>query len=418
MAETPDNNTIEKLLKDYARQRRESAGNPELHPANRRMLQAEVRQQFAKTGVAKPAASWVLRFWPRIAFGTAVFALLAIAIYHFAPRRQETPEFALAKAVSDGGLKKSKNEAMAPAAPAPEKLLANADSAVDHSGSSPTAEMKRGALAEPEPTTNWSAAARPALAAAAPVREPSMTGNDKLATALPEAFATTERQPSGNLPAGPISTGVEQSRVEDRARSGGVAGPRVAMSSYTAAGQMQVLTEFTVQQSGEAITVVDRDGSIYKGYARLETAVEPPTAQAAGVGAATGSLKSNNGGKDGYIRKDAADIPAVPRAQTTKARNDAQVANQAGLMNYSIYAEGTNRSLNQRVILKGNLMQFSVSSNAQVNGGLQIFRQQGISNLLTNAGPVQSQTLNGIITGRLQLGPANSIEFNANSTER
>src|SRR5215471_13445763 len=163
MAETPNNN-IEELLKEYARQRREAAGNPELHPANRRMLQAEVRQQFAQTGATKAPALWRLRFWPRIAFGTAIFALLAIASYHFAPRRQETPEFALARRVSDGGLKKSKNEAVAPAAPAPAKLPPNADWAVDRSGSSPTTEMKRGALAEPEPTTNWAAVAKPALA--------------------------------------------------------------------------------------------------------------------------------------------------------------------------------------------------------------------------------------------------------------
>jgi len=30
-----------------------------------------------------------------------------------------------------------------------------------------------------------------------------------------------------------------------------------------------VLDEFTVAQDGETLTVVDRDGSIYNGYARL-----------------------------------------------------------------------------------------------------------------------------------------------------
>src|SRR5690349_18163519 len=76
----PDEGEIEKTLKAYAQKRREQAGEPlELHPATRRMLQAEAARQ-APRAPARPdfwPAVW-LAFRRRLAV-VGIFAVLAAA---------------------------------------------------------------------------------------------------------------------------------------------------------------------------------------------------------------------------------------------------------------------------------------------------------------------------------------------------
>src|SRR3954462_14497704 len=78
---------IEKLLRDWAKRRREDTKAPiEMHPATRRMLQGEAARKFGQT--ARPARSlsaWVTAFWPRIAWGLGVFAVLAVAAWLILP---------------------------------------------------------------------------------------------------------------------------------------------------------------------------------------------------------------------------------------------------------------------------------------------------------------------------------------------
>ena len=78
---------IEKLLRDWAKRRREETkAPPELHPATRRMLQGEVARKFSQT--ARPSRSfsaWLIAFWPRVAWGLGVFAVLAVAVWLVMP---------------------------------------------------------------------------------------------------------------------------------------------------------------------------------------------------------------------------------------------------------------------------------------------------------------------------------------------
>ena len=75
-----DERPIEKLLRRFAKKRRDEAGAPaELHPANRRLLQAEVARQFPK---AQPRAGWwaglSLLLNRKLAFAVAVVAVIAV----------------------------------------------------------------------------------------------------------------------------------------------------------------------------------------------------------------------------------------------------------------------------------------------------------------------------------------------------
>jgi hypothetical protein len=70
---------IERLLRDTAKARRAQAGpEPALHPANRRLLQQEVRRQFGS--VALRAVGPARSFWrPRLAWGAASFLVVGLA---------------------------------------------------------------------------------------------------------------------------------------------------------------------------------------------------------------------------------------------------------------------------------------------------------------------------------------------------
>jgi hypothetical protein len=80
---------IEKLLRDYAKTRREQAGTPPaLHPATRRMLQGEVTRQYAgRNQRAEPVRSGA--FWARFGWAMALVLGLATAGWLMLPRQKD-----------------------------------------------------------------------------------------------------------------------------------------------------------------------------------------------------------------------------------------------------------------------------------------------------------------------------------------
>src|SRR3954468_16845893 len=82
MPAQPDNSKIEELLKAYAKKRREEMGAPvELHPATRKMLQAEVeRQRPAPAPERRSIFSLLLQFWPRSAMAGAAVVFLSLVL--------------------------------------------------------------------------------------------------------------------------------------------------------------------------------------------------------------------------------------------------------------------------------------------------------------------------------------------------
>src|SRR5258706_13596238 len=78
---------IEKLLRAWARKRRDAAGPPlDLHPATRRVLQGEVSRKFGKNErQSRSFSELVAALWPRFAWGLGVFAVLAAAAWLVLP---------------------------------------------------------------------------------------------------------------------------------------------------------------------------------------------------------------------------------------------------------------------------------------------------------------------------------------------
>src|ERR1035437_1774127 len=91
---------IERLLRAFAKKRRDGAGEPlELHPAARRMLQGEVARQFPKK--ASDGATWaqvLAGLWPRLAWVAPVIVVLGIGVWALVQSHRKAEEkFALAK---------------------------------------------------------------------------------------------------------------------------------------------------------------------------------------------------------------------------------------------------------------------------------------------------------------------------------
>ena len=91
---------IERLLRAFAKKRRDDAGAPlELHPATRRMLQGEVARQFPKK--ASDGTTWaqvLAGLWPRLAWVAPVVVVLGIGAWALVHSNEKTREtFELAK---------------------------------------------------------------------------------------------------------------------------------------------------------------------------------------------------------------------------------------------------------------------------------------------------------------------------------
>ena len=89
---------IEELLKAYGRKRREDSGAPlEIHPATRKLLQAEVARLHPKP--ASRSASWfhsLIQFWPRIAVAISIVIALGVIVWMLGLENRKSAEFAQA----------------------------------------------------------------------------------------------------------------------------------------------------------------------------------------------------------------------------------------------------------------------------------------------------------------------------------
>lgn len=92
MPSEPDNK-MDELLRAYARKRLEdSGGPPELHPATRRLLQAEVARLRPRPDASRPRRyTWLLAHWPRVAISVGLFAVLGLVVWNILPDRENSP---------------------------------------------------------------------------------------------------------------------------------------------------------------------------------------------------------------------------------------------------------------------------------------------------------------------------------------
>lgn len=400
MPDTPERD-IEKQLRQHAEQRRAAAGGASLHPATRRLLQAEARRQWGGRRAGRPRAGWWRRFGPRLAFAVGMLALLGVAAAllfnlggnqatNFAKLDERAP--AAVPGDAEGALAFADD---AGARPATEDVVAGGALT---GGPTPTPAP---ASAAGSASRAFSAADTLAAREVAPVSQAQFFGGTTLA-ARPDGQVGESRMKVAAAAAGTL--GVDA--ATDRPQSGmfaltGQAAPGVTQAFRNAAipeGERAVATDvppvlnhFTVAQDGDTLTVVDEDGSVYRG-----NVVPLPEATAEGVlGFAT---------RDGGLSRATATATAPV---TTRAEPGGEVA-----QGWQFQVEGTNLSLRQRVVFNGQFWQNAPPALA--NNARNFQRQAPMQADMNAPGRAATQdTLNHFIQGRVQVGNQRETELNA-----
>jgi hypothetical protein len=186
--------------------------------------------------------------------------------------------------------------------------------------------------------------------------------------------------------------------------------------------------EFTYEQNGTELTVVDQDGSVYKGNVRPTPVAADDRQQAAANAHPTAQVEANlsAAATDGPTQAalgQGFQVVETPASQPSLVAQQAPA--QVTAQNYVFRVEGTNRSLKQRVVFVGTNFVQSFGDNAWVNAGQnalnasttqQQLRFQNNAKSLNTV--IQSQIGNNFINGRVMLGNSKSgTELNAISVE-
>ncbi len=407
-----DEHDIEEQLRAYADQRRKEAGAPfTMHPATRRMLQAEAARVHGKKPSVPPGkTSLFAALWFRVAASVCVVAILAVAV--FAPSLSKSKSKVMRLAgkqeqdkMETGDFGRSRTPAPArettpPPAASPATVAYKMDAHKNKSGS-------------PEETVRNPSAAQPETAAATKSFTPP--GIATGATTL--AFNAPVQQQNFRNEIAPAATGVAAGRGLGGKQGGTDLEKSLDRRSKTVAEKIP-LAAFQFEQTGNQIRITDSDGSVYHG--NLTT----PGAQTA-AGSAGGAwaslppattmemetprqqvaLEDKKTAITNVVPRPAGQVlpGGRPEGKTPAIASVVRQQNQ----NFQFNAIGTNLSLNQKIVING---EFVAATNQAMDSG----RAMPIGQLNGQATRNDLQLLsNGRITGRALLGNGQEIRLNA-----
>jgi hypothetical protein len=163
--------------------------------------------------------------------------------------------------------------------------------------------------------------------------------------------------------------------------------------------EVTVLDEFVVQQNGNALKIVDRDGSVYDGF------VQPAPADSTGTNWDYYATADKIANREARAEESVATVVSGAPAGTLLAgRDPAPEPQLTEAQNLYFRVEGTNRSLRQRVVFTGNLIQNTFIEAGQNRfANTQTYRQQNQVQMPASQNLGQMQMQNNFINGRVLL---------------
>jgi hypothetical protein len=374
-----DERFIEKLLRRYATKRQADAGGPlEMHPATRRLLQAEVARRFAKPAPQQPGRVvpvWQ-RFWRSwgrpLAWATPVLVAAGVVIWALQQNAHKTESVSEAKSPAPAAIP----EGNVPSAATADRLLRatapkSAPTAVARS-SSPDALSPVETRATPPAATAAPAVEESfkALESAAAVARPSEERRVEPAAPPPAEFAAHREFPTSlkiepnfglaetaksqaeeqlvtfSRAVPPVATNVVSQAFVNAApvlaaKAGAPAAARASVEPASAEAAAQVLSRFQIVQADNQLRIVDADGSVY-----LAELVEQPAATSREVSGEPAADKSPANRAVG--RETPRERPSG-RASSPAAAASPDSALGAQNVAQTLRAVGTNLTLNQPV---------------------------------------------------------------------
>jgi hypothetical protein len=150
-----------------------------------------------------------------------------------------------------------------------------------------------------------------------------------------------------------------------------------------------VLVSFKMEQQGDELRIIDRDGSVYAGYLQNSAA---------------------NSAVRGIPASDAGPL-ANGRLLFKSAPQPQALGNNPATGRYFFRVSGTNKSLNQKVVFSGNLAPVIDSSMSDRGTNVSAQPVGHLTGSLGQAG--QAWLLNSRVTGRALINDRQQIEINA-----
>jgi hypothetical protein len=430
---------IEKLVRAFAKKRREQAGDPmELHSARRQQLQKEIARRSAVKG-----GGWFSNFFfglrPRLVFAVCFSALAITALILWPRLNHPKPGASLASAKDSRDEIAQTKKTPAALTPPPVSIMtppvatADEDGLQDKQKSVPaTQELKqqeptiaagnRAVLPEEnsmraDVVTNsiaqFDTFRGVAVASVAPSNNetPAFKSNGGFGGGVGAVSknATDQVLPQSAVPTGATFAANADSAKNLKMRAEPAAPPLPASAQFrdqrkteiaaaeppasrlflnqldmpvtrqrptdSLSAPAPVLASFRVEQSGNTMRVIDADGSVYTGAVQVAQQESPVRA-----------VSPKNAPS------------AVPRAQVAGQVQAAQ--------NYSFRVAGTNRNLQQNVVFSGNLIPLTNASVSGIGGfGGASAAQSQLS--------AEIQLSNSRISGRAVVGNQKAIEVDA-----
>ncbi len=324
------NSKMDPLLRAYAKQRREQAGPAaEMHPATRKLLHDEVRRTFGLAS-AQPRQVWRTWRWPLVAFGGGLAALLVM--------------FAMINA---------QMHKLSPASAPAERRLSDA----------------RPVTKAPAPVAKNTG---PAALAPAPSRQPSVTIAPS-ASPLP-SFQTAHTDGANEAAQPLLYQRLSEAKPAPSDESEVAAGEFVQIhdrAGLTAAPSppSNILSTFQMRRSGQIVSVVDADGSVYNGQV---------------LGGSPVNIKGFGGGHGSATEG---------MARTRQAANND--------VNFAFKVAGTNHNLQQNIVFTGNVQEMPPAPAAAKGAALN-----------QNAPQVQNANASRV-TGKVQVDGGKEFEIEA-----
>ncbi|HSY44182.1 MAG TPA: hypothetical protein VK811_09760 [Candidatus Acidoferrum sp.] len=374
---------IEKWLRSYAKRRRRQAKDDfGLHSATRRLLQDEIARKGPAPEEDDDSFSiWELfrQQWAWLLVFTACIFLIASILMPVVYKAKEKSEATL------GTARLEKSE---------EKL-----------DLSQAVVMNDRAVPQAEPSN---AANEPAPSIAPPPAVPLPAPNTLSASSQPTTMAPLAVNSDSALPAmipseaaAPASAESDRTLSEQMKFGSAAAQPQLAgavqnafQNSTTPSQAIPVLSNFQVQQNGNALRIVDQDGSVYVGSWRL----------------ASQSANNENARKQALLNLDMAKSSPQTSAPPALALAD----NLQAAQNYFFRVHGMNRTLKLSVVFTGSLLaNFAPSGSAQqtFGGGVYTNEHQVKTDLTNQAVQLPWPSLR--ISGTAVINRTNHIEVNA-----
>jgi hypothetical protein len=368
---------IEKVLRQYAQQRQKTASKAlDLHPATRRMLQAEVARNYPRSAPGTWSWPWWMkRGWAYIVI-TACAAIGSTFVIQTQIGKKNSVLLAKKESISS-------------------EIVYNKDIATNIQKFEPSTKQSNLVVAmrseNSVPARGGEVASSaivsvnvPTDAEVSPIQTPAM---EKAASPASTPIALRSGAPAVSRPHPDGTPIVAASTFVPSAA--GIRNVQVYANNIQTADAVandarfaQILASFQVEQSGNSIRIVDNDGSIYSGVLRAERP-SVSTANAANSAVRTRSQ---------------------PTASTLAP---VSVDNQ----NFTLEVSGTNLSLNQRVIFTGNLSVDNVVSQPSSKSDSRSAKPLAQP-------PLNSVLSNSRIQGQAQVGENGIVNVEAVAAQR